>query len=350
LPLVVVLLHGPPGTGKTSLCKALAHKLSIRLSERFVVSSSLFVYCVLAYHCCLSRFKRGYLIEINSHSLFSKWFSESGKLVLKMFQMIRDLTADEEAFVCILIDEVESLTVSRQTSVGAEPSDAVRVVNALLTQLDQIKKEKNVLILTTSNLSEAIDAAFLDRADIKQYIGVPNQAAIYNILQSSINELVRVEIIVTQHTLLDWREIQLMQMVENDTTRLSLTLFRACKDCEVRRPQLLFNHVLGLIASLLFFCFVCLLTQGMSGRALRKLPFLAHAYYLQKPRVSLEDYLAALIRTIAAERDATKQLFAGKDRGRALNPPPPPPKPKPENLKTQTNESNNRRRNTKEAI
>ena len=63
----IILLHGPPGTGKTSLCHALAHKLSIRLCDKFTSAS---------------------LLEVNSHSLFSKWFSESGKLVMKMFKKV----------------------------------------------------------------------------------------------------------------------------------------------------------------------------------------------------------------------------------------------------------------------
>ena len=72
-------------------------------------------------------------MEINAHSLFSKWFSESGKLVTKLFQKISEIVSENNLFVCVLIDEVESLTAARQASInGSEPSDAIRVVNALL--------------------------------------------------------------------------------------------------------------------------------------------------------------------------------------------------------------------------
>ena len=60
--------------------------------------------------------------------------------------------------------QVESLTAARNSAMsGNDPSDAIRVVNALLTQIDHIKRFSNVLILTTSNITGAIDAAFIDR-------------------------------------------------------------------------------------------------------------------------------------------------------------------------------------------
>lgn len=58
-----------------------------------------------------------------------------------------------------------------------------------------INRYPNVMILTTSNVTGAIDLAFVDRADIKQYIGPPSPAAIFKIYHSCIIELMRVRII-----------------------------------------------------------------------------------------------------------------------------------------------------------
>ena len=59
-------------------------------------------------------------------------------------------------FKIFQIDEVESLSAARSASAN-EPSDAIRVVNALLTQIDAIKRFPNVLIMTTSNVTGTID-------------------------------------------------------------------------------------------------------------------------------------------------------------------------------------------------
>ncbi|XP_076009938.1 pachytene checkpoint protein 2 homolog [Genypterus blacodes] len=258
----VVLLHGPPGTGKTSLCKALAQKLSIRLS---------------------SRYSYGQFVEINSHSLFSKWFSESGKLVTKMFQKIQQLIDDKDALVFVLIDEVESLTAARNAcQAGTEPSDAIRVVNSVLTQLDQIKRHSNVVILTTSNVTEKIDLAFVDRADIKQYIGPPSERGIYNIYLSCLEELMKCQIIYPRQQLFTLFELETMGFATSEVSEHSLTLMN-----------------------------IALKSKGLSGRALRKLPFLTHALFIKTPSVSLEMFLDGMDRAVDKQKEEKENLVNG---------------------------------------
>lgn len=109
----------------------------------------------------------------------------------------------------------------------------------------------NVLVLTTSNITGAIDLAFIDRADIKQYIGLPSPPAIYRILLSCLQELVKKQVIVPAEQLLDLATLSAMPP-GSTAARLSLKLREVALRC-----------------------------QGLSGRTLRKLPFTAHAVFLQ---------------------------------------------------------------------
>ncbi|RYQ99181.1 hypothetical protein Ahy_B07g087074 [Arachis hypogaea] len=64
---------------------------------------------------------------------------------------------EESNLVFVLIDEVESLAAARKAAIsGLEPSDSIRVVNALLTQIDKLISSPNVIILITSNITTAI--------------------------------------------------------------------------------------------------------------------------------------------------------------------------------------------------
>lgn len=219
---------------------------------------------------------------MNAHSLFSKWFSESGKLVAKLFSKIQEMVEEENNLVFVLIDEVESLAAARKAALsGSEPSDSIRVVNALLTQLDKLKSAPNVIILTTSNITAAIDIAFVDRADIKAYVGPPTLQARYEILRSCLQELLRTGVLSNSqdayHLLPNFAGLRENLSIVTTKSQMSLhlgkQLLEAAEACE-----------------------------GMSGRSLRKLPFLAHAALASPYNCEPGKFLHVMMETAKRER------------------------------------------------
>ena len=183
----LLLVHGPPGTGKTTLCKALCQKLSVR--REFSA----------AYDTIDTSYK-GIIIELSCSRIFSKWFGESSKNISVIFKDIEELLKVNEkhgTFICLLIDEVEAIASSRTNlSNRNESTDGIRVVNTLLTQLDRLKKYHNFLALATSNLLDSLDDAFVDRADGVFYIGNPTAEGILHILRVCIEEMITLGIIL----------------------------------------------------------------------------------------------------------------------------------------------------------
>ena len=130
-----ILLHGPPGNGKTLIVKALASRGQMNF------------------------------ISVKGPQLLSKYVGESERALRELFQRAR------QAVPCLVfLDELDALAPRR----GGERSDAAdRVVSQLLTELDGIEALRGVCVIAATNRPDMVDEALLRPGRLDYRIEVP---------------------------------------------------------------------------------------------------------------------------------------------------------------------------------